>query len=110
MEIWEAEKTHLTRGISSAFDIDQDSVTSPTFTLVNEYRGPSITLYHFDAYRIKEINEFFEMGYEDYFFSDSICIIEWPEKVEPLLPDHTIRLYLEHTGPASRKIFFVATT
>lgn len=102
-------KTHLTQGISSALGIDRATVTSPTFTLVNEYSGPSMTLYHFDAYRIEDISEYFELGYEDYFFGEGVCILEWPERVEPLLPGHTIRLQLTHLGENTREFRLIDT-
>ena len=76
-----AGKTHLVKGIAAALGIPEAGVTSPTFTLMNEYAGPSFEVYHFDAYRIKSTDEFYELGFEDYFFGDGLCLIEWPEKV-----------------------------
>jgi tRNA threonylcarbamoyladenosine biosynthesis protein TsaE len=99
-----AGKTHLVKGICEAFGIPGEAVTSPTFTLVNEYAGNTFTIYHFDAYRIERIEEFFELGYEDYFFGDGLCLIEWPEHIEPLLPEHTLQLHLTHLGSDKRKI------
>ena len=73
-----------------------DNVISPTFALINEYQsaqnGP---VYHFDFYRINDISEAFDLGYEDYFYSSSYCFIEWPEKVEQLLPDDAVTVKLE---------------
>lgn len=103
-----AGKTHLVKGICTAFGISEAHVNSPTFTLVNEYAGQDGMVYHFDAYRIKRIDEFFELGYEDYFYGDGICLIEWPERIEPLLPDHTLRLKLVHRGGDQRRIEQVA--
>ncbi len=99
-----AGKTHLVKGICAACGIPEASVTSPTFTIVNEYPGDRFPLYHFDAYRIERVEEFFELGYEEYFFGDGVCLIEWPERVEPLLPEETIRLRLEHLGATERRI------
>ncbi|HMB91941.1 MAG TPA: tRNA (adenosine(37)-N6)-threonylcarbamoyltransferase complex ATPase subunit type 1 TsaE [Rhodothermales bacterium] len=99
-----AGKTHLVKGVCEGFGVPGTSVTSPTFTLVNEYAGVDFPIYHFDAYRIERMEEFFELGYEDYFFGDGVCLIEWPEHIEPLLPEHTLRLRLAHLGGDERQI------
>lgn len=99
-----AGKTHFTKGICSFFGIPEAVVNSPTFTIVNEYDSKAGPIYHFDAYRIEQINEFFEMGYEDYFFGDGLCIVEWPDRVEALLPEETIRLRFTHLGEDKREI------
>jgi tRNA threonylcarbamoyladenosine biosynthesis protein TsaE len=99
-----AGKTHLVKGIAAALGVPEESVNSPTFTLVNEYTGRDFPLYHFDAYRIRHLDEFFELGYEDYFFGDGLCLIEWPERIEPLLPPATLRLRLSHLGEHRRRI------
>lgn len=69
-----------------------DVVSSPTFSIVNEYKGKNEGIYHFDFYRIKNLNEAFDLGYEEYFYSGNICLIEWPEKVTDLLPDGFIKV------------------
>ena len=99
-----AGKTQFVKGIASYFEIPEQQVNSPTFTLVNEYPGDNNTLFHFDAYRIEQVSEFFEMGYEDYFFGDGICLVEWPDRVEALLPDDVIRLRFTHLGDDRREI------
>ena len=99
-----AGKTHLTKGLCEGLGLSGAAVTSPTFTLVNEYAGAAFPIYHFDAYRIKRMDEFFELGYEDYFFGEGVCLIEWPEHIEPLLPKHTLRLRLTHLGGDERRI------
>jgi tRNA threonylcarbamoyladenosine biosynthesis protein TsaE len=82
-----------------------DSVTSPTFALVNEYNTPEGNiLYHFDLYRINTMEELFDLGYEEYFFGDSYVFVEWAEKAESLLPDVFVRVNLEETGPGSRQV------
>ena len=82
-----------------------DYVTSPTFALINEYETANKELvYHFDFYRIKNINEAFDFGYEDYFFSGNYCFIEWPELIEPLLPANTIKVYLSETIDGKRAV------
>lgn len=73
-----------------------DTVTSPTFALINEYKSNSgDSIYHFDFYRIKELEEAYDIGYEDYLYSGKYCLIEWPEKIEPLLPDDIITVNIE---------------
>ena len=85
-----AGKTTLIRAICDALGVT-DTVTSPTFAIVNEYRGEGIPpVYHFDFYRIDRIEEAFDFGYEEYFYSGNRCFIEWPEMVEPLLPENTL--------------------
>jgi tRNA threonylcarbamoyladenosine biosynthesis protein TsaE len=76
-----------------------DIVQSPSFSIINEYKtrqGESI--FHFDFYRIKKIEEAFDIGYEDYFYSGSYCFIEWPEMIEPLLPENCVRIRIAETG------------
>lgn len=82
-----------------------DSVTSPTFSLVNEYITPAgAILYHFDLYRINTTEELFDLGYEEYFYGDSYIFVEWAEKAESLLPDVFVQVYLDETGPGSRQV------
>jgi len=102
-----AGKTHLVKGIAKAAGIPEDNVNSPTFTILNEYRSPALDIYHFDAYRTKHPDEFYELGFEDYFYGNGLTIIEWPEKVEALLPENTIRLRLTHAGDHARRIELV---
>lgn len=81
------------------------NVTSPTFALVNHYRsGRGDNIFHFDFYRIEKLDEAYDLGYDEYFDSGALCLVEWPEKIEPLLPSDTLRVYIETTGPDSRKI------
>lgn len=73
-----------------------DYVTSPTFAIINEYNTESgQPIYHFDFYRIKDLEEAFDLGYEDYFYSGSYCLIEWPEKIESLLPENFVSVKIE---------------
>jgi tRNA threonylcarbamoyladenosine biosynthesis protein TsaE len=67
-------------------------VTSPTFSIVNEYDANGKVIYHFDFYRIKNLQEAYDIGYEEYFYSGNICFIEWPEKIAPLLPLHFVKI------------------
>lgn len=99
-----AGKTHLVKGIAGALGVPAALVNSPTFTLVNEYDADAFPLYHFDAYRIERAEEFFEIGYETYFYGEGVCLVEWPAHVESLLPEHTLRLRLVHLGGDRRRI------
>jgi len=82
-----------------------DTVTSPSFTLVNEYKRPgNPPVYHFDFYRIKKISEVLDFGIEEYFDSDSPCFMEWPEIIEQLLPPETLRLSITVTDEGGRII------
>ena len=82
-----------------------DRVTSPTFAIVNEYFSTAgDAIYHFDFYRLKNLEEAFDLGYEDYFFSGNYCLIEWPEKIESLLPGEHIKVTLSEEETALREI------
>ena len=65
-----------------------DTVSSPSFAIINEYNSAAGRIFHFDFYRIKNLEEAFNLGYEDYFFGDDYCFVEWPEKIEELMPEH----------------------
>ncbi len=82
-----------------------DNITSPTFALVNEYDTPeSGKIFHFDFYRIKNIEEAMDIGFEDYLFSNQYCFMEWPEKIEGLLPENFIKVSIEESANGSRII------
>ncbi len=82
-----AGKTTLISRIAAALGAE-DTVTSPTFALVNQYEGEGgRRIYHFDFYRINNVEEALDLGYEEYFYSGELCLVEWPEKIEPLLPE-----------------------
>ena len=92
-----AGKTTLISRIAARMGVE-DSVTSPTFALVNQYEGRGgRRIYHFDFYRIDRIEEVYDLGYEEYFYSGDLCLVEWPEKIEPLLPDNvmTVRITVD---------------
>lgn len=97
-------KTTFIREICKSLRTD-DTVTSPTFAIVNEYHsfvnGP---IYHFDFYRVKNLEEVFDLGYEDYFFSGHYCLIEWPEKISGILPDHFVEVTIKEDGQETRRI------
>jgi tRNA threonylcarbamoyladenosine biosynthesis protein TsaE len=86
-------KTRTIQGICQGLGCG-DQVSSPTFTIINEYRG-KYPVYHFDLYRIESENEIFDLGYEEYFYNDGICLIEWAERVQSLLPSDHIEIYLK---------------
>jgi len=84
-----------------------DVVTSPTFSLINEYHTTGdIRIFHFDFYRINDIEEVYNIGYEDYFYSNEYCFVEWPELVEELLPDTMIKVTITVLEDGSREIVF----
>ncbi len=84
-----------------------DNVTSPTFAIVNAYHSPKHgDIFHFDFYRIKKLEEVFDMGFEDYFYSGSYCFIEWPELVEDLLPATAVKVTVAETDGGKRIICF----
>ena len=87
-------KTVFTQGFAHGLGIEEP-VTSPTFTIVQEYETGRIPLYHFDVYRIGDIEEMEEIGYDDYFFGEGICLIEWAELIEEILPENVISITIE---------------
>lgn len=97
-------KTTFIRAICSELGVT-DTVTSPTFTLINEYKRPNnLPVFHFDFYRITKITEVLDFGIEEYFDSSSPCFMEWPELIEPLLPPATLRLSITVLDDGSRVI------
>lgn len=96
-----AGKTVFAKGIALGLGISEH-ITSPTFTIVNEYTG-KLLLYHFDTYRIT-LNEFIEMGGEEYLYGDGVCLIEWPENIRDILPKKRIEVYLEYMDETIRNI------
>lgn len=89
-----AGKTTLIREICAQLGVE-DTVTSPTFAIVNQYVAADGALVnHFDFYRIDKIEEAFDMGYEEYFYSGDLCLVEWPEKIEGLLPEDTLEVHI----------------
>lgn len=98
-----AGKTEFVRGFAEALGVDAAVVTSPTFTLIHEYDG-MMPIYHFDAYRIRSDAELIDMGLDEYLYDEGICLIEWPERIEHLLPRGSVRLRLEHGPGAARTV------
>lgn len=102
-----AGKTTFIKALCEELGVE-DEVTSPTFAIVNEYTcsNGSSRIFHFDFYRIKKLEEVYDMGYEDYFYSDSLCLIEWPELIEELLPDDVTKVHITEQSDDSRKIVY----
>lgn len=98
-----AGKTTLVSRIAKCLGAE-DTVTSPTFALVNQYEGPQMRIYHFDFYRIDRIEEVFDLGYEEYFYSGDLCLVEWPEKIEELIPDSVMEVRIT-VGDGEERIF-----
>lgn len=99
-----AGKTTFIQAICKFLGSD-DNVTSPTFALINEYKTNDFSsVFHFDFYRIKNLEEAFDLGYEDYLYSGDYCLIEWPEKIEPLLPEKIVEVKIEVADDESRTI------
>ena len=99
-----AGKTTFIQSICRALG-SEDNVTSPTFALINEYNTAEMdSIFHFDFYRIKDIVEAYDLGYEDYIYSGSYCLIEWPEMIESLLPENLVEVRIEVNDDGSRQI------
>lgn len=88
-------KTTLTKAIAEGLSV-KEQVTSPTFTIVREYKSGRLPLYHFDVYRIGDSDDMFEIGFDEYLYKDGVCIVEWAEKVEALLPEEAIKIHIDY--------------
>ena len=99
-----AGKTTLIKEVCKTLGVEEN-ITSPTFSLVNEYiMNSEGYIYHFDCYRLKDIDEALNIGAEDYFYSGHVCFIEWPERIEALLPDQTVHVQISVQPDGSRKV------
>ena len=100
-----AGKTTFIKALCKLLGVE-DEVNSPTFAIINEYRSATTAelIYHFDFYRIKKLEEVYDLGYEDYFYSGALCFIEWPELVEELLPLDAKKVTITENGDGSRTI------
>ncbi len=97
-----AGKTTLVREIAALLGC-RDTVTSPTFAIVNQYEASGgRRIFHFDFYRIDDPREAFDLGYEEYFYSGALCLVEWPEKIEGLLPDDAMHVRIRVDGDSAR--------
>lgn len=101
-----AGKTTFIKAVCESLGVN-DVITSPTFAIVNEYTAADNTpVYHFDFYRIKKIDEVYDMGYEDYFYSGRLCFLEWPELIEDLLPEDAVKISIAMQEDGSRIVEF----
>jgi tRNA threonylcarbamoyladenosine biosynthesis protein TsaE len=98
-----AGKTTFIKAVCEELGVN-DVITSPTFAIVNEYTGNDGSIFHFDFYRIKKLDEVYDMGYEDYFYSGSLCFIEWPELIEEILPDDAVKVTITQSPDGTRLI------
>ena len=97
-----AGKTTFIKALCEVLGV-KDVITSPTFAIINEYTdGNDNPIYHYDFYRIKKLEEVYDMGYEDYFYSGNLCLLEWPELVEDVLPENVIKVTIEEQPDGSR--------
>ncbi len=103
-----AGKTAFTKGIAKGLGVD-DYVTSPTYTIINEYQG-RLPLYHFDVYRLNDVEEMYELGYEEYFFGDGVVVLEWADIVRDIIPRDRLWITILNTGgDDSREIIMEPT-
>lgn len=104
-----AGKTTFIKAVCEELGVT-DVINSPTFAIVNEYRSDTTgeLIYHFDFYRIKKLEEVYDMGYEDYFYSGAVCFIEWPELIEDLLPGNAVQVHIDENEDGSRTVRFDA--
>lgn len=101
-----AGKTTFIKALCTELGVD-DVITSPTFAIVNEYTaGDGSPIFHFDFYRIKKLDEVYDMGYEDYFYNGGLCLIEWPELIESLLPEDAVEVHIAEQPDGTRTIEF----
>lgn len=98
-----AGKTTIVKALCKELGVE-DHVTSPTFSIVNEYLSQSGPVYHFDFYRLKDEQEAYDLGYEEYFYSGNYCFVEWPQKIQSLLPDNALRIEIELDTEQNRRV------
>ena len=101
-----AGKTTFIRELCRALGVEEDLANSPSFSIINEYRSDTTAelIYHFDLYRLETVEEALEIGVEDYFDSGALCLLEWPERIEPLLPDDTVTVDITVNSDESRTL------
>ena len=105
-----AGKTTFIRALAGVLGVEDDVANSPSFSIINEYRSDTTAelIYHFDLYRLESMDEAMDIGVEDYFDSGALCLLEWPERIEPMLPDDTVRVTVTVNPDESRTITAVS--
>lgn len=103
-----AGKTHFTKGIAVGLEVEE-YITSPSFTILNEYNG-RIPLYHFDVYRIDDINEMYEIGIDEYLYGEGVCVIEWGDIIKDILPKDTLHVDILKSDDNTREIIIEDNT
>ena len=103
-----AGKTTFINALCRALGVEEDPTGSPTFSIINEYRSDTTAelIYHFDLYRIESLDQAFDIGVEDYFDSGALCLLEWPERIDDILPDDTVRVRITVNPDGSRDLEF----
>ncbi|MBR0598055.1 tRNA (adenosine(37)-N6)-threonylcarbamoyltransferase complex ATPase subunit type 1 TsaE [Sinanaerobacter chloroacetimidivorans] len=99
-------KTTLTKSIAEGLGI-KDMITSPTFTIVQEYHDGRLPLYHFDVYRICDLEEMYELGYEEYFYGKGVCVIEWADLIMELIPKESIIIRIEYGSSEDERVYYI---
>lgn len=97
-------KTALTKAIAEGMGIKQ-MITSPTFTIVQEYHDGRLPLFHFDVYRICDVEEMYEIGYEEYFYGQGVCIVEWADLIMDIIPEDAIKIHIEYGKLPDERIY-----
>lgn len=99
-----AGKTTLTKSIAKGLGID-DIITSPTFNIVKEYDSGRLPLYHFDVYRVGDVDEMYEIGCEEYFYGDGVCVVEWADLIEEIMPEDTLWIQIEYGEKEGERVY-----
>lgn len=101
-----AGKTTFINALARALGVEEDVTNSPSFSIINEYRSDTTAelIYHFDLYRLESLDEAMDIGVDDYFDSGALCLLEWPERIEPMLPDDTVRVDIRVNDDDSRTV------
>ena len=97
-------KTTLSKYIAEALGITE-TITSPTFTIVQEYHSGRLPLYHFDVYRVDDIEEMYRIGYEEYFYGEGVCIVEWADIVEEIIPEYAKVIFIEYGEDERERLY-----